>query len=136
MAKVSRLAGALLAQTSDRYFLIGDLKQPCDWASHGFETPREAPNGLNPPYIELTVVGRVTHTEPGLHLTLEGESLASVLAQRFLIRRNGSVSERLWELVTEPSPLATAVPVVEADWLSQMPEEVWNVVRDAMLRCV
>ena len=43
--------------------------------------------------------------EPFLAMDVEGEALANVLAARFVIERNGSVSDRLWRLVTNPDDL-------------------------------
>ena len=33
MARVGRLAGAILVESEKNYFLVGDLKQPCDFAA-------------------------------------------------------------------------------------------------------
>ena len=41
MARVARLAGAVLVDGGGDYFLVGNTKRPCDWASAGFEPPRE-----------------------------------------------------------------------------------------------
>jgi hypothetical protein len=39
MARVGRLAGAILAETGGDYYLVGNPKQPCDWRAAGFEPP-------------------------------------------------------------------------------------------------
>ena len=41
MARVGRLAGALLAETEGRYFLVGNTKEPCDFRALGVEPPPE-----------------------------------------------------------------------------------------------
>jgi hypothetical protein len=48
-----------------------------------------------------------------------------------VIERNGSVSERLWRLVLGDAP----AEVVDLRWLGQMPLQVWQVVRDTVLKC-
>ena len=60
-----------------------------------------------------------------------------MLAKRLLIQRNGSVSERLWRLVTgESDESVAAVSETEATWLVQMPEAVWNIIRENVLKCL
>jgi hypothetical protein len=68
----------------------------------------------------------------------EGEALAATLGDRLLIERNRSVSERLWRLLFDPSadddPPANGI--VHARWLTEMPAEIWSIVRDTVLRCL
>jgi hypothetical protein len=133
MALVGRLAGAVLAQSGDDYFLIGDLKQPCEFAAAGFESPGEIEPTVRP-YVKLKRLapqGKVKIPPPCLELDIEGEALARLLAARFLIERNGSVSDRLWRLVvgTESGER------VDARWLAAVPETVWKIVRDGVLKC-
>jgi hypothetical protein len=139
MTKISRLAGAILLERAGEYFLIGNTKEPCDWQKAGFAAPQEV-DAVKQPFIPLTA-NREIGIAP-LHLTIASEApaaeLAQVLANRFLIRRNGSVSERLWRVVTgesdETGP-AAAQPI-EATWLVTMPERIWDVVRDTVLKCL
>jgi hypothetical protein len=137
MARVSRLAGAILAETQGECFLIGNLKEPCDFATTGFEPPTEV-DAMKRPYIRLTVKHEILVACPFLSIDLEGESLARLLAERLVIQRNGSVSERLWRLVMDPSgqdePPKTQS--VNGAWLAAMPAEIWQIVRDAVLRCL
>ena len=42
---LSRLGGALLLQVAESFFLIGNLKRPCDFAAAGF-VPRRNPSTL------------------------------------------------------------------------------------------
>jgi hypothetical protein len=80
---------------------------------------------------------------PGPWLTLgdqvDGEALAQLLAQRLLIVRNASVSDRLWRLILCPDPQADveipATAVIDARWLVEMPLLLWQIVRDAVLKC-
>ena len=136
MARVGRLAGAILAETQGEYFLVGNTKAPCDWAAAGFEAPVE----LDPPkrpYLKLQRCGAVNLASPSLALAVEGEELARTLAQRFLIERNGSVSDRLWRLVIlrgDPDASDTQGEI-DARWLGDMPAPLWQIVRDTVLRC-
>ena len=137
MARVGRLAGAILAETGGRFFLIGNTKEPCDFEAAGFEPPK-AIDALKRPYIPLSARRTVEISPPCLTLDLEGEQLAATLAERLLIERNGSVSERLWRLLMDPDgqdelPLDQPVDV---RWLGEMPAPIWNIVRDTVLRCL
>lgn len=136
MARVGRLAGAILAASRGDYFLVGGLKEPCDWAARGLTSPGET-DPVTTPYVKLTGREPVLFDGPYLEVDLEGEVLAQTLANRFVIRRNGSVSERLWRLVTGTTDEET-VPkdaLITARWLGEVPDAVWNVVRDAVLKC-
>jgi hypothetical protein len=137
MARVGRLAGAILAETGGRFFLIGNTKEPCDFAAAGFDPPASV-DALKQPYIELSARRQVAISPPSLALELEGEELAATLANRLLIERNGSVSERLWRLLMDPSgqeEFPTNKPV-EARWLGEIPAPIWNIVRETVLRCL
>jgi hypothetical protein len=138
MAKVFRLAGAIVASTNDDYFLVGNTKAPCDWTAAGFERPVEI-DATKHPYVRLSRAGEVTMAPPILTMDIEGEELARCLAQRFIIERNGSVSDRLWRLVVSPDdPLEEReVPTsIDARWLGQIPSAIWSVVKSTVLRCV
>jgi hypothetical protein len=137
MSRVGRLAGALLAETGAHYFLVGNLKRPCDFPAAGFEPPAAPPDALARPTIPLARCGPLAVPGPWLTLPLEGEALPRLLAGRLLIARTGAVSDRLWRLILsedpdfEPDPAA----VIDAAWLAAMPAHVWQVVRDTVLRC-
>lgn len=131
MSRVGRLAGAILAETEGRYFLVGNTKAPCDFAAVGF-APVSEKDLVKQPYVALSARGEVTWPGPHLELDVEGEALARLLGERFLIERNGSVSERLWRLVLDP---LQNEPVLDARWLSSMPAAVWQIVRNEVLRC-
>jgi len=76
---------------------------------------------------------------PWLEIAVEGEELARRLAARFLIERNGSVSDRLWRLVLRGDPDAedpARDAVVDARWLAEMPAPIWDIVRAQVLRCL
>jgi hypothetical protein len=136
MARVGRLAGAILAETEGRWFLVGNTKEPCDFRSEGFEPPA-AIDALKQGYIRLSVTGAARIDPPCLTLALEGEELAQLLARRFLIERNGSVSDRLWRLVIGVDDDEEEVPeALAAQWLAEIPDRVWEIVRDSVLRCL
>ncbi|HEY2515334.1 MAG TPA: precorrin-3B C(17)-methyltransferase [Polyangiaceae bacterium] len=138
MARVGRLAGAILVETGGEYFLVGNTKEPCAWESHGFVTPAEI-DAKKCPFVALKTTRPVALGEPFLHVetVLEGPAVAQLLADRFLIERNGSVSDRLWRLVTNPDDELEPKPrsSIEATWLAAMPAPVWLIVRDTVLRC-
>jgi len=135
MSRIGRLAGAILAETEGEYFLIGNLKEPCDFARAGFESPGEI-DAQSAPYRRLKqrggeVDGPSKIAEQCLAMELEGEELARRLSACFVIKRNGSISERLWRLVTE----GDEKQVINARWLTEMPPSVWQIVQDTVLRC-
>jgi hypothetical protein len=136
MARVGRLAGALLAQTEGSYFQIGALKEPCDWTAAGFERPVAEVDGLSRPLLRLAALAPVRVSGPALMLDLEGEALAAMLAERFIIQRTGLISERLWRLVLglsdEHEPVLSEI---DARWLGQLPPAIWHVVRESALKC-
>jgi hypothetical protein len=136
MARVGRLAGALLAETEGRYFLVGNTKEPCDFRALGIEPPAEI-DALKRPFLPLSATKSVALGPTCLALGLEGEPLAERLAACFVIRRTGSVSERLWRLVTQTDEGDDEPPagVIDARWLGEMPLSVWRVVQDTVLRC-
>jgi hypothetical protein len=137
MARVGRLAGALLAETEGAYYLVGNTKAPCDFAAHGFAPPGEI-DALTRPFVRLTARAEITLAGPWLELPVEGEALARLLAERLLIARNGSVSERLVRLILgadEASDPPPAEGATSARWLAEIPTPVWAIVRDTVLRC-
>ena len=136
MASVGRIAGALLAETGGAFYLVGNTKTPCDWAAAGFEPP-VAIDAVARPYLRLARTGEPSLGTPRLALDVEGEALARLLAELFLIPRTGSVSERLWRLVTgqRDEDDAPVPDVIAARWLGEVPPPVWQIVRDTVLRC-
>jgi hypothetical protein len=138
MSRVGRLAGALLAETEGAYFLVGNLKRPCDFAAVGFGKPTAEIDALARPYIRLEPSGPISVPGPWLTLGLEGEPLARALAERLLIERNGAVSDRLWRLILSADPDAAPLPpgaVVDARWLGELPAHLWRIVRETVFKC-
>jgi hypothetical protein len=138
MARVGRLAGAILAQTGSEFFLVGNTKRPCDWMAAGFDPPGEL-DAVARPYVRIARSGPVSVRGPWLDVSIEGEELARKLAARFLVERNGSVSDRLWRLVIRGEPEGDDPPpdtIVDAGWLGDVPNHVWEIVREQVLRCL
>ncbi|XXU46756.1 precorrin-3B C(17)-methyltransferase [Sorangium sp. So ce1014] len=138
MARVGRLGGAILAETQGEYYLVGNTKAPVDFRAAGFEPPDEV-ELVKGVYLRLKPLREIKVEAPVLLLDVEGEELAKKLVHRFVIDRNGSVSERLWRLVYSPDdPLDDAETPVERDarWLGDIPETIWQLVRDNVLRCL
>jgi hypothetical protein len=136
MARIGRLAGALIVQTRDEWWLVGNTKEPCDWSAHGFEPPPEI-DAVARPCLRLQRAGSPSVGEPHLVVELEGEGLAREVARRLLVERNGSVSERLWRLVLGVDDVREASRGgIESRWFTEAPEPVWRIVRDSVLRCL
>jgi hypothetical protein len=140
MTRVGRLAGAILVEAGTDYFIVGDTKRPCDWSAAGFEPPGPL-DAVALPYVRLSRAGALNLAGPWLQLetAMRGEELARRLAARFLVERNGSVSDRLWRLVLRADPEGDDPPpetVVDARWLAEMPDHVWQIVRAQVLRCL
>ncbi len=136
MALVGRLAGAILAETGGQFFLVGNPKEPCDFAAAGFEPPGVI-DAMERPFIRLSPLRPVQVPQPYLTMTVEGEALARLLVDRFVIQRNGSVSNRLWRLVIDPKQEHRVPPVgtIDARWLGEVPAEIWRIVRETVLKC-
>lgn len=136
MALVGRLAGAILAETEGQFFLVGNPKEPCDFPAAGFEPPGVI-DAMKQPVIRLSLLRPVHMPQPCLTIQIEGEALAQVLVDRFVIPRNGSVSDRLWRLVIDPKQTHQAAPAgtIDAQWLGEIPTEIWQIVRETVLKC-
>ena len=136
MALVGRVAGAILAETEGQFFLVGNPKKPCDFAAVGFEPPGVI-DAMERPFIRLLPRVSVHMPQPYMMVNVEGEALARLLVDRFVIQRNGSVSDRLWHLVTDPKQENRAVTDgnIDARWLGEIPAEIWRIVRETVLKC-
>ena len=90
MARVGRLAGAILAESRGDYYLVGQTKVPCDWAKAGFQPPGEieAPRRPFVRLVRLASAGEVQLGSPYLTLSLEGNDLAAVLAARLIVEQS------------------------------------------------
>ncbi len=136
MALVGRLAGAILAETEGQFFLVGNPKEPCDFAAVGFAPPGVI-NAMERPFIRLSPLRPIQMPPPHVTMNVEGDALAQLLVDRFIIPRNGSVSDRLWRLVTDPKQENRAVidGNIDARWLGDIPTEIWRIVRETVLKC-
>jgi hypothetical protein len=133
MARVGRFHGALLAESEGGFFLVGDLKEPADFAAGGFLDPGEL-QPLQNPFVRLSVSGSPEIVPPYLTTNVEGTELAGRLFHRLVIKRNGSVSERLWNLIFDAREY-DGQKIIDADWLLEIPDEIWEIVREQVLRC-
>ena len=136
MARVGRLAGAILAESGGDYFLVGNTKEPCDFRAFGFEPPAGI-DAIKRRFIQLRSCRPIEIGPPHLKFQTEGQNLAQILSERLLIERNGSVSERLWKLLLDPSGESSCeVDEVDSQWLAEIPAHIWEIVRDTVLRCL
>lgn len=137
MARVGRIAGCLLVKSEGVYALIGYPKEPCAWEEHGFVPPSEMQH-WEAPYCRLQTLEGIAPdlSEVFLEVELEGEPLRDALMDRLLVARNGSVSERLWRLIVGADDEGNVAPGPrKARYLTETPQAIWNVVKDAVLRC-
>jgi hypothetical protein len=104
MARIGRYKGAIVVESGGAQVMVGNPKEPCSFT----------------PPVELQ--SAVEIDERDVH------DLANILTARLVIQRNGSVSERLWRIVTHDG-------ATRAQWLVDVPAHVWEIVRDTVLRC-
>jgi hypothetical protein len=94
-------------------------------------------DAMEHPFIRLSPLRPVQVPLPYVTMDVEGEALARLLVDRFVIQRNGSVSDRLWRLVMDPKREGHVAldSRIDARWLGKIPAEIWQVVREAVLKC-
>jgi hypothetical protein len=115
MARVGRCFGSIVVEGR---WLVGNPKEPCPLVD----------GNLAPPWVQRVEAAPLGDTV--LIVDGEPEAVARLMAARFVIDRNGSVSERLWRVVTEGRTGELA-----CGWLGEVPQPVWQIVRDTVLRC-
>ncbi|GIX43487.1 MAG: hypothetical protein KatS3mg129_3220 [Leptospiraceae bacterium] len=133
MFELFRLAGAILLKHNHTFYLIGNLKEPCNFNEYGFKDTEVDP--LKNPYITLNIIDETKISlfkEPTfiIETNLSIEEVAKQLANKLLIKRNGSVSERLWNLIKDNQKNQNIT------WLIEIPNEIWEIVRENVLKCV
>jgi hypothetical protein len=115
--------------------LLGDTKVPCNWQAAGFIAPADR-DVKRERWVQLVPVGSPALQGTTLEIGAEGEEVAQRVAARLTIDRTGSVSERLWRLVVgEDEADDPTSAEIAASWLFEMPGPVWDIVRDAVLKC-
>lgn len=140
-ATLSRLAGAMLLAHGGEFYLIGNTKEPCDWTAVGFSKPEEGEAAtLRVRRLHPLQQTPATNSPCGFVFAKDRslEAIAELLASRLLIVRNASFSERLWRIVTgvsDESPVP-AESALDVSWLLAMPDRVWEIVREAALKCI
>lgn len=117
MARVGRWMGAVVVESGGEYWIAGNPKEPCALV----------PDSLAPPFARA-LPEAVPLSSPLALDDAPCDGLARVVAARLVIARNGSVSERLWRIVTHED-------ATRAQWLIDLPAHVWEIVRDNVLRC-
>ena len=119
MARIGRWMGAIVVESGGAHWLVGNPKEPC----------AEVPDSLAAPYVRaLAAPVPLTGALDVDDGDGDGETLARAVAAKLVIQRNGSVSERLWRLVTGDG-------AARLQWLVDVPATVWEIVRDTVLRC-
>ena len=135
MAIITRLAGAYLAQTNHAYYMIGNTKSPCRFEDFGFEPPPRDTEAPDQPILPLLVAKDLSlPASESLEIPLEGDELLNRLVAFFMIARNGSMSERLWQLVIENGQRNQAGHI-DGRWLADIPEEAFAAIQDSVLSC-
>ena len=120
MARVGRYKGAIIVEAGGAQWLVGNPKEPC----------AEVLDTLEAPYVRA--LATTVPLVPGFVVDgEEGAALALALAGKLVIARNGSVSERLWRLVRGEG--TTGEPRLQ--WLAEIPQPIWEIVREQVLRC-
>ena len=137
MARLMRMAGAFLLENQQGYFVIGNFKRPCNFSNYGFMEPERDTEAPKNPVLPLVRNDKdlSSDSEGILLLNNEDASRASRIANLFMISRNGSMSERLWDLVYVNAKEQGKKGERDASWLDHMPDEIWECVRDSVLRC-
>lgn len=133
MSKAARLGGAILCETNGEYYLVGELKEPCDFEAHGFEKPPESDPNDRLKFRKLKAIREISIESDYLEMETQGEALAELLFKRFAVSRNYSISDRLWRIATVQKK---GKGVTDARWLEQIPDDVWEIVRGSILKCL
>ena len=157
------------------FYLVGELKEPCSFLDYGFkEVAKEELNTIKDKYfiplkLESTVnlenceskrkkrersflfeasIDKISSKE-FLKSTQKNEQRELILRHIydcFIIKRNGSVSERICELLLNPLIASDPTEIIieergdgerkNIEWLFAMPLEIWDIVREQVLRCL
>jgi hypothetical protein len=133
MFEVYRFSGAILLKKENKFYLIGNLKEPCNFMDYGFESQEIDP--LKNPYVPLKIIDeyKTALLNNPIFIIISNKSIeeiAKILSDKLLIKRNGSVSERLWNLIKENQKDNNIT------WLIDIPEEIWEIVRENVLKCI
>ena len=135
------------------YYMLCDIKEPCDFVKNGFERPEQEKldSMKEQRFLQLKALGTesVKSTLPqeeALYAFLDTsrenkeeihiEDILSDIYQKISIERTGLVSERLWELLESHSSLYESQQKKDITWLFTMPQDIWEIVRTEMLQCV
>lgn len=129
------LEGSLLFFDGEKYFQIGDFKNPCDLSEYGFsESEVYQPGKVK----ELKKISEGNQKTKAIIIT-EGKGVEAAfdLYQKYAITRNNSISKRIVRSVEENSSkvLYNGEVLTDARWLAGMPQALWENVREGLLKC-
>lgn len=131
--RLGRLGGAVLYETDGEYYLIGNLKQPCNFEDFGFFTPEETIGRC----VKLRIGNRELAESFVFPYLIQGGTSPEDIYEKFSVYRNSSISERLFTLVRDNSDKVIWKGTEYSDlrWIGSMPLPVWNIVRESILKC-
>ncbi len=127
------MEGALLYFDGKQYFQIGEFKTPCDLSKKGFKELEIYKDGI------VRELKKVNDVKNDFEFLCEGGGIemAFNLYEKWAILRNKSISKRVGRLVKEKSNkvLLNQQSYHDIRWLCQMPKEIWEMVREELLKC-
>ena len=132
---LSLLEGSLLFFDGEKYYQIGEFKNPCDLSEYGFlESEIYQPGKVK----ELKKVSEGNQKTTPIILTQgKGVDAAFDLYEKYAITRNHSISKRIIRSLEENSSkvLYKGQVLTDARWLAGMPKQLWENVREGLLQC-
>ncbi|TGJ99478.1 precorrin-3B C(17)-methyltransferase [Leptospira semungkisensis] len=132
---IGRIGGAIVFKNVNSFYLIGKFKQPTDLKEFGFYDIPEQENKL------VTLIAKDEEIVDKLKfdalISLPNSTTPEFIYDLFVIYRNSSVSERLWNYVLDNSNKIQwkGTEYVDARWLGNSPKQVWSVFRETILKC-
>ncbi|MFZ8932473.1 MAG: precorrin-3B C(17)-methyltransferase [Bacteriovoracaceae bacterium] len=128
------LEGALILNSKDKLFLIGEFKTPCNLDDWGLEVLEVYKEGK---IRELKKKDHYKEIEMNYLCTGEGIELAFNLYEKMAIKRNNSISTRLRKLIEDKSQRVEVnnQEYFDIRWLCLNPVGVWEMIREEVLKC-
>ncbi|EQA45821.1 precorrin-3B C(17)-methyltransferase [Leptospira broomii serovar Hurstbridge str. 5399] len=130
--KIGRLAGALLYESKEEYYLIGKLKRPCQFEDFGFSYAEEHTR-----WTKLNVADLNLARTNSFQFLVPSKTTPDDLYERFAVHRNSSISERITALLEDSSDkvIWNQSEYWDLSWLPSLPKPIWTIVRDEVLKC-
>ena len=121
--------GVLWFEDKEDTFLIGDFKEPVSLEEHGLSIIEETGS--------VKKIKGTSKVKPLFLWEGKGIEAASDIYKKLIIYRNDSVSMRLQDVLKESSERVdfNGGPIFDVRWLSNMPQNVWDCVRETKLKC-